>query len=327
MAGGVTTQGDTAGTGAPSALGPRFFVAPPRATWRVGGRTLALDRPRVMGVLNLTPDSFSDGGELRGLDDALERARAMVDAGADILDVGGESTRPGAEEVPTDEELRRILPFVREAAGRLGVPISVDTRKAEVARAAVEAGAEIVNDVSALEHDPEMAPFLAEADVGVVLMHMRGTPANMRSLTEYDDVAAEVRDELDRRIDAARTAGIPDERIVVDPGIGFAKDAGQSLRLVRDLHRLLELGLPVLVGPSRKSFLGAVLGTPPRERLEGTVAACALAYAGGARVFRVHDVKPVVRGLEVARAVAEGRVPGRGEPGREGSEESTETAR
>lgn len=315
-----------AGTATHGAFGPRFFE-PPRREWNLGSRTLDVGRPRVMGILNLTPDSFSDGGELDSLEAAIARARRMVEAGADLLDVGGESTRPGAEEVPADEELRRILPFLREAAGSLPVPVSVDTRKAEVARAAVEAGATIVNDVSGLRHDPEMASFLAGAGVGVVLMHMRGTPADMRSRADYDDVVGEVRDELASRMDAARSAGIPEDRIVVDPGIGFAKDAAQSYRIVREMHRLLELGPPLLVGPSRKSFLGRVLGTPPRERVEGTVVTCALAYLGGARIFRVHDVEPVVRGLAVARAVAsagggardpeEGRAPGEGEEAEE----------
>ena len=327
MAGAYDTDAGVAGTGAPAAFGPRFFVRPPRTTWRIGERVLDLGRPRVMGVLNLTPDSFSDGGRWTELDDALERARVMVEAGADILDVGGESTRPGAPPVPADEERRRILPFLREIRGQLDVPISVDTRKAEVARAAVDEGAEIVNDVSGLAHDPAMAAFAAEAGVGVVLMHMRGTPANMRSLSEYDDVVAEVRDELSGRVEAARVAGIPDERIVVDPGIGFAKDAGQSFRLVRDVHRLLELGFPVLVGPGRKSFLGTVLGTPADERLEGTLVACALAYAGGARIFRVHDVEPVARALKVARAVERGRVDTVERPGTTGAGETTESER
>ena len=200
----------------------------------------------------------------------------------------------------------RILPFIREASSRLPVPLSVDTRKAEVARAALEAGATVVNDVSGLSHDPEMATLLADADAGVVIMHMRGTPATMRSLSDYGDVAAEVVGELEERVGEARAAGIQDDRIVLDPGIGFAKDASQSLVLLREIPRLLDLGFPVLVGPSRKSFLGAVLGTPPDDRLEGTLAACAAAHAGGARIFRVHDVKSVSRLLRVLDAVRRG---------------------
>ncbi|MDX1567625.1 MAG: dihydropteroate synthase [Longimicrobiales bacterium] len=276
--------------------------------WELGDRSLDADRPRVMGILNLTPDSFSDGGALPTLDRALERAEALVSAGADILDVGGESTRPGAGEIPVDEETDRILPFIREAADRFEVPVSVDTRKAEVARRAAEVGATIVNDVSGLTHDPEMAPFVAEAGIGVVLMHMRGTPETMQYRAEYRDVTGEVVEELLERVEVARDAGIQDSRIVLDPGIGFAKTADQSLTVLRDVHRIVELGFPVLVGPSRKSFLGAVLGVPAENRLEGTLAACASAYAGGARIFRVHDVGPAVRLLRVLEAVRRGRV-------------------
>lgn len=279
--------------------------------WDLGGRTLDLSRPRVMGILNLTPDSFSDGGEVTTRDAALRRAEAFVSAGADLLDVGGESTRPGAPEVEPSEEMDRIVPFIRAAASRLSVPVSVDTRKAEVARAAVEAGATIVNDVSGLTHDPGMAPFVAEAGVGVVIMHMRGTPATMGSLAEYDDVVTDVVEELGERLRRAREAGIADSRIVVDPGIGFAKDAAQSLVLLREVRRIVDLGRPALVGPSRKSFLGAVLGTPTGDRLEGTLAACAAAHSGGARIFRVHDVEPVTRLLGVLEAVRRGS-PGKG---------------
>lgn len=283
----------------------------PRAglRWELPGGKLLLDRPRIMGVLNLTPDSFSDGGDLASEDEAMGRAEEMVAAGADLLDVGGESTRPGAAEVPVAEEIRRVVPFIRRAS-RLSVPISVDTRKAEVARAAVEAGAAVVNDVSGLRHDPAMARTVGELGAGVVIMHMRGTPGTMGGRTEYGDLVSEVRDELEERTRAAREAGIAPSKIVVDPGIGFAKTAGQSLVLIRDLDRLLGLGYPVLVGPSRKSFLGAVLGTPPRDRLEGTVVACVAAYARGARVFRVHDVDAVARALSVARAIEEGGPPG-----------------
>jgi len=278
-----------------------------RTAWDLGDRTLDVSRPRVMGILNLTPDSFSDGGELQTLEGALTRAEDFVSAGADILDVGGESTRPGADEVARREEEERILPFIREASRRFDVPVSVDTRKASVARAAVQAGATIVNDVSGLTHDPEMAPFVAGAGVGVVVMHMRGTPETMRSLSEYGDVTGEVVEELLERVSVARDAGIAESRMVLDPGIGFAKDADQSLILLRDLPRIVDLGFPVLVGPSRKSFLGAVLGMPADERLEGTLAACAAAYQGGARIFRVHDVEPVKRLLRVLEAIREGR--------------------
>lgn len=272
--------------------------------WQLPGGSLLLDRPRVMGIVNLTPDSFSDGGELAGVDDALERARAMVEAGADLLDVGGESTRPGADAVPVDEEIARIVPFVRRAVRMFpNVPLSVDTRKAPVAEAALEAGARIVNDVSGLAFDPAMAPLVAARGAGVVVMHMRGTPADMARRAHYRDVVAEVRDELDQRLARARDAGVAPDAVVADPGLGFAKTAAQSLTLLRHLDALSDLGVPLLVGPSRKSFLGTVLGEPPHRRGAGTVAACVLAYLRGARIVRVHDVEPVVHALAVAHAV------------------------
>lgn len=270
--------------------------------WRIRGGMLALDAPVVMGIVNLTPDSFSDGGLLRDVDAALDHARALVAAGAAILDVGGESTRPGATAVPEDEELRRVLPFLSRAAGSLGVPISVDTRKASVARAALAAGAAVVNDVSGLGHDPDMGEAVAAAGAGLVLMHMRGDPATMATLAGYRDVTAEVAEELRAAVSRARAAGIPDEALVVDPGMGFAKTTSQTLALLADLGPVRALGLPILVGPSRKSFLGAVLGVGPRERVAGTISACVMAYLEGARIFRVHDVGPVAQALAVAHA-------------------------
>jgi dihydropteroate synthase len=227
-----------------------------------------------MGVVNLTPDSFSDGGAHPDLESALAVAEAMIGAGAALLDVGGESTRPGAVSVGTTDELDRVLPFIREATRRFGVPLSIDTRKAEVAAAALNAGAVAVNDVSGLSHDPDMAGVVARTGAGLVLMHMRGDPTTMTGLTDYDDVVRDVGEEL-----------------------------AASARRARDLDRLLDLGYPILVGPSRKSFLGAVLGLPAEERLEGTIAACIAGYHGGARLFRVHDVAPVARALAVAHAI------------------------
>lgn len=265
---------------------------------------MLLDDPVVMGIVNLTPDSFSDGGLLRDVEEALDRARAMVAAGARMLDVGGESTRPGAREVPEREELARVLPFLERSVGEVGVPLSVDTRKAAVARAALEAGAAVVNDVSALAHDPRMASVVAETGAGAVLMHMRGDPATMEALTDYGDVRAEVAAELEAAVARAGAAGVDRRALVLDPGIGFAKTATQSLELLSDLGPLRALGFPILVGPSRKSFLGAVLGVPPLERAAGTAAACVVAYLGGARIFRVHDVEPVAQALAVAHAIA-----------------------
>jgi dihydropteroate synthase len=264
-----------------------------------------------MGIVNLTPDSFSDGGRLRDLSTALDHARSLVADGAGMLDVGGESTRPGAHAVPEAEERRRILPFLRAAAGSLGVPISVDTRKASVARAALDAGAAAVNDVSGLSHDPGMAQVVAETGAGVVLMHMRGDPVTMNDQARYGDVAAEVTAELASAVARARSAGIRRDALVVDPGLGFAKTPEQTLTLLGDLGRLEELGLPILVGPSRKRFIGSVSEAPPGERVAGTVAACVLAYLQGARIFRVHDVAPVVQALAVAQAAGRARGEGR----------------
>jgi dihydropteroate synthase len=277
-----------------------------RGGWRLaGGKGVNLEAPRVMGVLNLTPDSFSDGGAHATLGEALAYARGLVEQGADLIDVGGESTRPGASEVPVSVELDRVLPFVREAVPHLGVPLSVDTRKARVAAAALEAGASVVNDVSGLAHDRDMARVVAEHDAGVVLMHMRGTPLDMHSRAHYENVAAEVAAELDGCLERALGAGIDPENIVLDPGFGFAKNAEHSLALLGRLGELRALGYPLLVGPSRKSFLGHVLDLPAHERLPGTLAACVLAYERGARIFRVHDVRPVVEALAVAHAVAQ----------------------
>jgi len=275
---------------------------------------MALDRPVLMGIVNLTPDSFSDGGRFPDLSAALDHARGLVEAGAHILDVGGESTRPGALEVPEEEERARILPFLREAS-EFGVPLSVDTRKASVARAALDAGAVVVNDVSGLAFDPEMAPLVAEAGAGAVLMHMRGDPATMTGLARYDAVGREVARELEVAVSRARAAGIPDDALVVDPGLGFAKTPEQTLALLGDLSPVVDLGFPVLVGPSRKRFIASVADVPPQERIPGTVAACVMAYLGGARIFRVHDVAPVAQALAVTHAaVLAGRV-SRGEGG------------
>lgn len=301
----------SAGTGE-LASGPRlaaFGGRDPRegrgaAVWRMRHRSLVLDAPVVMGILNVTPDSFSDGGELTSVARAVDRAAAMVREGAGILDVGGESTRPGARPVAADHEIERAVPVVEALTARFDLPVSIDTRKAPVASAALAAGADVVNDVSGMDHDPEMAGVVAESGAGAILMHMRGDPADMQERAAYDDVVEEVRAELGGAVERARRAGVGPDRLVVDPGLGFAKTATHNLVLLRRLERLGALGLPVLVGPSRKSFLGALLDVPPGERVIGTVAACVLAYLGGARILRVHDVGPAVQGLVVAHAVA-----------------------
>lgn len=295
--------GGTKGTGTEDASGPLSFGD----TWEVGGRVLDLSTPLVMGILNLTPDSFSDGGELRSLGIAVGRAERMVDAGAGILDLGGESTRPGASPVPVEEELARVVPAVEAITSRFSVPISVDTRNAATAKAALVSGAAVINDVSGLNHDPLMAGTVAEHRGSLVISHMRGTPATMTGHAEYVDLGREVCMELQSSLEKALGAGVEPGRVAVDPGIGFAKTGPQSLQLLGDLGSLGPLGRPVLVGPSRKSFIGELTGAPPRERVAGTVAACVVAYLGGARIFRVHDVGPVVQGLAVAKAILETR--------------------
>ncbi len=265
-------------------------------------------RPLVMGILNVTPDSFSDGG--RHLDPwaAVTAGHAMLEAGADLLDVGGESTRPGAEPVPPEEEARRVIPVIRELAK--AATVSVDTRNAAVMRAAIEAGAEIVNDVSALRHDPEAMRVVAEAEVGVVLMHMLGTdPRLMQADPRYQDVALEVARFLAARVAACEAAGIPRARLAVDPGIGFGKRAAHNLELVERLGLLHGIGCPVVFGASRKRFLGQVSGVAePARRGAGSVAAALCAAARGARILRVHDVAETVQALFVAQACEAGGI-------------------
>jgi len=298
MIAGVTRPTGDTGTVARKAPGPRVLQG-----WRLPGGNVDLSTPVVMGVLNLTPDSFSDGGEIRSPAEALDRAHLLVEEGAGMLDVGGESTRPGARPVPIDVELHRVIPFVEAAARSLPVPLSVDTRHAAVARAALRAGAQVINDVSGLKHDPLMAEAVAGEGGALVLSHMRGSPVTMKGLAIYDDVVEEVVAELRESLSLALEARIPEDRIVVDPGIGFAKTGPQSLTLLRKLDALAALGRPILVGPSRKSFIGELTGLPPGDRLPGTLAACVLAFLKGARVFRVHDVAPLVQALSVTQAI------------------------
>jgi dihydropteroate synthase len=267
---------------------------------------LTLDRPRVMGILNVTPDSFSDGGRYDGAAAAIEAGHAMAEAGADIIDIGGESTRPGAAPVPPEEEQARILPVLRALAPS-GYRISVDTRNAATMRAALDAGAAIVNDVSALAHDPQAAPLVAERGCPIVLMHMRGTPATMHTHACYNDVAAEVRSELAARLDAAERAGIGRDRIALDPGIGFAKMPAQNVALLHHLPKLLDLGCPILVGLSRKSLIGKLAGVKePGERGPGSLAAGLWALTHGASILRVHDVSGTVQAVRVWHAIEMG---------------------
>jgi len=272
-------------------------------TWKLPGRVLDCDeRTLVMGVLNVTPDSFSDGGRFFDPEDAVKQALRMVDDGADIVDVGGESTRPGSDPVSVEEERRRVVPIVERLAEELDTPISIDTRKAEVAAAAVEAAATIVNDVTA-GGDPEMFDVVRESGAAIVLMHMKGEPKTMQEAPHYDDVVREVRDYLEERVEAAVAAGIDREAICVDPGLGFAKTTPHSLTLMKHTDALLDLGRPVLVGPSRKSFIGEVLGTEVGERAEGTVGAVCYMVGKGAHIVRVHDVRETVRAVRVVDAI------------------------
>jgi dihydropteroate synthase len=276
------------------------------SVWRAGSRVLPCgDRTLVMGVLNVTPDSFSDGGQFFDPEAAVARGIEMISDGADIVDVGGESTRPGAEPVGPDEEQRRVVPVIKRLSAELDVPISVDTRKPEVAEAALEGGATIVNDISGAR-DPRILDVTREAGAGLVLMHMRGEPATMQEFTDYVDVVAEVRDQLRLRMEAAIFAGVEADYIVVDPGIGFAKTPDQNLVLLRDVDSLFDLGRPVLVGPSRKSFIGKVLDLDVDQRLEGTAGAVAWLVAHGVHIIRVHDVKEMVRVIRVVEAIERG---------------------
>lgn len=253
-----------------------------------------------MGILNVTPDSFSDGGRFLAPETAIARAHQMVRDGADLIDVGAESTRPGAREVPADEELARLLPVI-EAIRGIGVPISVDTYKPEVAEACLRIGARVVNDVTGLR-DKAMAPVIARHGAACVIMHMRGTPATMQQQVEYVDVVAEVKAYLAERVARARVAGVRD--IAVDPGIGFAKQIPHNFEILRRFQEFAELGYPVVAGPSRKRFLGTLADMEPVEnRLDGTVAAVTIAVMNGAKVVRVHDVAPARRAVAVAEAV------------------------
>jgi len=260
-----------------------------------------------MGILNVTPDSFADGGAPLTPDAAIARAIHMARAGADLIDIGGESTRPGAEPVSAEEEWRRLAPVLEGLRNRLDVPVSIDTSKADVAARAIDLGAAIVNDVSALARDPAMAGLVARRNVPVVLMHMRGEPRDMNERASYADPVAEVAAELGARIQSAEAAGISRDRIIVDPGLGFAKRAEHSLSVLAGLPRLASLGCPILVGSSRKSFLTAALGPrPPADRVWGTAAAVTAAVLLGAHIVRVHDVAEMVQVVRVADAIARG---------------------
>jgi dihydropteroate synthase len=281
---------------------------PEEVVWRCGPHALPLrGRTLVMGIVNVTPDSFSDGGAYADPDDAVKHAVQMVGDGADLLDVGGESTRPGSEVVPAEEEIRRVVPVISRIVDDLpDVPVSVDTRKADVARAAVEAGATIVNDVSA-GADPAMFGAVAETCAGMILMHMRGDPKTMQDDPTYYDVVAEVRGFLGDRVEAAVAAGVEMDRLCVDPGIGFGKTVAHNLAILHEIRAFHHLGVPVLVGPSRKRFIGMLTGTEVGDRIEGTAGVVAWCAAEGVDIVRVHDVKEMTRVVRIVDAIVGSR--------------------
>ena len=270
--------------------------------WQTTRFRIDLTRPRVMGIVNVTPDSFSDGGRHATSVAAIAHARRLVDEGADILDIGGESTRPGAAPVSVEEELARVLPVI-EGTRELGVPLSVDTLKAEVMRAAIAAGVDIVNDVQALRRTGALEAVAASASVGVCLMHMRGDPRTMQQQTGYDDVLTEVAAFLRERLAALSAAGISAERVVLDPGIGFGKTPEQSMTALARLDALSVFGLPILVGASRKRFIASVSPSEPQDRIGGSIAAHVIAAQRGARIIRTHDVAATLQALRVTEAI------------------------
>jgi len=280
-------------------------TAPRPAPLRIGSRTFDFSRPYVMGVVNATPDSFFDGGLYQDPTAATGRAARLVEEGADIVDVGGESTRPGARPVDADEERRRVLPVIRALRALSDVPISIDTTKVEVARAALDEGADLLNDISGLRFDPGLADLAAERRVPIVLMHSREAPDTMQERIHYDDLLGEVLAEIEASVAVATSRGVPRQSIIVDPGIGFGKTAGHNLEIIACAPLLARLGLPILLGPSNKSFIGAVTGAPVESRTGGTAAAVAAAVLAGVHFVRVHDVATMVQAARIAHAIRE----------------------
>ncbi|MBA3071313.1 MAG: dihydropteroate synthase [Nitrospirae bacterium] len=263
----------------------------------------------LMGILNVTPDSFSDGGRYFDRTLAIKRAYEMVEEGADIIDIGGESTRPGSEPVPLQEEIARTIPVIEEISKKIKVPVSIDTYKAEVAKRALDAGASIVNDISGLRFDPEMPKVVSRYKVPVVIMHIKGTPKNMQANPIYEALIPEIMDYLRESIKLAVESGIAEDKIIIDPGIGFGKTFDHNLEIIKNLHEFKYLEKPILIGPSRKAFIGKILDDAPvPERLEGTAAAVAISILNGANIIRVHDVEEMKKVALVADAVKSGRV-------------------
>ncbi|MBI4641080.1 MAG: dihydropteroate synthase [Candidatus Tectomicrobia bacterium] len=273
----------------------------------IRGKTLDFSKKTyVMGVLNVTPDSFSDGGKYFCLPDALRRVEEMLKEGADLIDVGGQSSRPGSLPIPEEEEIKRVIPVVREIARRFDSLISVDTYRAEVARLCIEEGADMINDISALRFDPAMVNVVAASGVGVVLMHMKGTPRDMQKNPHYDSVLDEISRFLDYQAKFAISHGVAPEKIMLDPGIGFGKNITHNLTIIRHLSRFRSLQFPILIGPSRKAFIGRILSVEMDERVEGSTAIVAYAITQGASMVRVHDVKEIVRVTRMIDAIIRG---------------------
>lgn len=276
-------------------------------TW--GGRSLLLGkRTLIMGVLNVTPDSFSDGGHFFSKNKAVEQALAMEADGADIIDIGGESTRPYAEKVSLEQELERVIPVIDELGKALKVPLSIDTYKAKVAESAIDSGAAIINDISALRFDSEMASVAKNSGVPVILMHMKGTPGNMQDNPVYENLMGEIKDFFREAIDKAEANGISREMLILDPGIGFGKSFKHNLEIIRDLKELEELGLPVLLGSSRKAFIGNILDKSAEERDTGTMATIAAGIMNGAHIIRAHNVKMAVETVKIMDAIMAGKI-------------------
>jgi dihydropteroate synthase len=274
-----------------------FTLKLPHRTVELGQRTL------VMGILNVTPDSFSDGGEYFTHDRAVERALEMEAEGADIIDIGGESTRPGSQPISPEEELQRVMPVIERLVGKLSIPISIDTTKFEVAQTALRAGVEILNDVTGLRRDPRLADLVAEHGAALIVMNMRGTPDTMQQIPPSPDIFAEIEEHFQWAIAEARARGVGREQLILDPGIGFGKTVEQNLALINHLDRFAHFDLPLLVGPSRKAFIGKILNKDPHERMMGTAAAVVAAILRGAHIVRVHDVQEMVEVVKVADAI------------------------
>jgi dihydropteroate synthase len=263
----------------------------------------------IMGVLNVTPDSFSDAGLYFDKSAAIERGIQMVEEGADIIDIGGESTRPGSEQITNEEELKRTIPVIEALAREIRIPISIDTYKSEIARRALDAGASIVNDISGLRFDPKMPEVVYQNDVPIVIMHIKGTPRDMQQNPQYEALIPEIMDYLRAGITIARKAGIPDDKMVIDPGIGFGKTYEDNVKIIHHLYEFTFFKKPILIGPSRKAFIGKILGdVPVTDRLEGTAAAVSISIMNGANIIRVHDVKEMVKVAKVADAIKKEKI-------------------